>query len=69
MAAATAVWNKHQRRLSYFFTSVCWLATHCQFPLGIFTQVSVQRSYRSIFVPSPSTPFPVHEPVAMAVSP
>src|SRR2546427_12985075 len=54
---------------SYFFTADCWLATHCHFPSDIFTHASVQRSRRSILVPSPSTPFPAHAPVAIAVSP
>src|SRR4030081_2395605 len=53
----------------YFFTAVCWLATHCHFPSFIFTQVSVQRSRRSTLVPSPSTPLPTQAPVAIAVSP
>ena len=33
------------------------------------TQVSVQRSWRSTLVPSPSTPLPAHAPVAIATCP
>jgi hypothetical protein len=29
---------------TYFLMGEVWLATHCHWPLGIFTQVSVQRS-------------------------
>ncbi|SRR6266849_7955704 len=29
---------------AYILTGETWLATHCHFPLGIFTHVSVQRT-------------------------
>ena len=45
------------------------VATHCHLPLGIFTHVSVQRSWTSIGFPDASVPLPLKPPVAMAVSP
>src|SRR5262249_21597256 len=37
----------HRLRLAavYIFTGDSWLATHSHFPLGIFTHVSVKRSF------------------------
>src|SRR3982074_570214 len=61
--------NESRHSPTYFFTSDCWLATHCHLPFGIFTHASVQRSCRSNLVPSPSTPFPTQAPVAIAVVP
>jgi len=50
----------------YGWMAVCWLATHCQRPPGIRTQVSVQRSRMSTLW-SPTMPLPDHRPVAMAM--
>lgn len=45
-----------------------WVATTCHLPLGIFTQVSVQRAYSAKGFPA-SVPVPLYLAVAMAVSP
>ncbi len=52
-----------------YLTGVSWLATHCHFPLGIFTHVSVNREVSSIDLPEVSVPLPLKPPVAMAVLP
>jgi hypothetical protein len=41
----------------HIFIGETWLATHCHFPLGIFTQVSVQRTCSSNGFPDASVPF------------
>ena len=51
-----------------YFTFETWLATHCHFPLGIFTQVSVQRFLMSL-VPDLSVSLPLLPRVAMAALP
>src|SRR5262250_2798864 len=54
---------------TYIFIGETWLATHCHFPLGIFTQVSVQRTCSSTGFPDASVPVALEPPVAIAVSP
>jgi hypothetical protein len=51
-----------------YFIGDEWLATHCHFPSGILTQVSVHRSWASIGFPD-SVPFPTQVPVTTAVLP
>lgn len=53
----------------YFFMAEPCDATHCHFPPGIFTQVSVKRSLSSMGFPFESVPLPIKTPVAMAASP
>jgi len=54
---------------AYIFTGVDCVAMHCHFPFGIFTHVSVQRSFVSKGLPDASVPLPLKPPVAMAVFP
>src|SRR5262245_6290045 len=55
--------------LAHIFIGETWLATHCHFPFGIRTQVSVQRTWSSIGFPDASVPLALEPPVAIAVSP
>src|SRR6266849_4187622 len=54
---------------AHIFSGDSWVATHCHFPFGIFTQVSVKRSLVSKGFPEASVPLALKPPVAMAVSP
>ena len=56
-------------RRAHFVTFETWLATHCHFPLGIFTHVSVQRLLISVVFPEASVCLPLLPPVAMAALP
>src|SRR6202521_1473010 len=55
--------------VTYIFTGVPLLATHCHCPFGIFTHVSVQRSSKVRGLPDASVALALKPPVAMAVSP
>src|SRR5262244_3307427 len=61
--------NVQDCSVTHIFIGETWLATHCHFPLGIFTQVSVQRTCSSIGFPDASVPLALEAPVAIAVSP
>src|SRR5271165_1956396 len=53
----------------YIFAGALALAMHCHLPLGIFIQVSTQRSWASTALPSLPVPLPRQTPVAIAVFP
>src|SRR5208283_2622071 len=56
-------------RHRHIFIGEACVATHCHLPSGIFTQVSVQRSWLSNALPDESVPLPLNPPDAIAVSP